>query len=207
MKNLFKTNLTNLPTEFQEEIGAAFVELSGDFDEGSAKEFRKNFREQEAKAITLGQEVLPVIIDSYGGQVYSLLSMVDVINACPLKVATIVEGKAMSCGAILFSCGHEGLRFVGPSATVLIHDVSSGAWGKEQDLEVSSKEAKRLNKFVYKLMAKNCGHHKSYFYDLITKIRGADLYLSPKDCVKHNLANHIRIPEFTTELSLRHSFK
>jgi membrane-bound ClpP family serine protease len=42
------------------------------FDEPSAKEFSNLMN----KAQNSGQPVVPVIIDSYGGQVYSLMSMI-----------------------------------------------------------------------------------------------------------------------------------
>ena len=69
------------------------------FDEKASKEFDS----QVALAHNTGQKVIPIVIDSYGGQVYSLMSMISAINHCEIPVATIVEGKAMSCGAILFS--------------------------------------------------------------------------------------------------------
>ena len=94
------------------------------FDEKSAKEFQQ----QIAQAHNTGQKVIPVVIDSYGGQVYSLMSMISAIKNSELPVATIVEGKAMSCGAILFSFGEQGLRFMDQDATLMIHDVSSMGW-------------------------------------------------------------------------------
>ena len=83
-----------------------------------------------ALAHSTGQKVIPVVIDSYGGQVYSLMSMIAAIESAELPVATIVEGKAMSCGAVLLSFGEQGMRFADPHATVMIHDVSSGGYGK-----------------------------------------------------------------------------
>ena len=93
------------------------------FNEESAKDFATKI----AMAHNTGQQVIPVVIDSYGGQVYSLMSMISAIKNSDLPVATIIEGKAMSCGAILFSFGEEGMRYMDPYATVMIHDVSSGA--------------------------------------------------------------------------------
>ena len=65
--------------------------------------------------------------------------MISSIKTSKIPVATIVQGKAMSCGAILFSFGEEGRRFMDPNATLMIHDVSSGQLGKVE--EVTSKEA------------------------------------------------------------------
>ena len=119
------------------------------FDEESAKKFA----EQIGLAHNTGQKVIPVVIDSYGGQVYSLMSMIAAIKHSELPVATIVEGKAMSCGAILFSFGEDGLRFMDPNATVMIHDVSSMDMGKVEELKASAKEADRLNTIIYTMMA------------------------------------------------------
>lgn len=43
------------------------------------------------------------------------MSMVSDIKHSRIPVATIVQGKAMSCGAILFSCGEEGMRYMDPT--------------------------------------------------------------------------------------------
>ena len=103
------------------------------FDEAAAKEFSSYV----SKAQNTGQPVLPVIIDSYGGQVYSLMSMISDIKHSRIPVATIVQGKAMSCGAILFSFGAEGMRYMDPDATVMIHDVSSMDRGKVEEIKAS----------------------------------------------------------------------
>jgi len=80
------------------------------FDETAAKEFTILMM----KAQNTGQPYIPVIIDSYGGQVYSLMSMISDIKHSKVPVATIAQGKAMSCGAILFSFGAEGHRYMDP---------------------------------------------------------------------------------------------
>lgn len=168
------------------------------FDEESAKSFRDQFN----KAINTGQKIIPVVIDSYGGQVYSLLSMIETMRAAhDVKVATIATGKAMSCGAVLFTCGNEELRFMAPYATLMIHDVSSGAFGKVEEIKADAKEVERLNQFIYKLMAKNVGKEDEYFLKLVDEHKHADWYLDAEEAKKHNLCNHIRIPSFKVKIS------
>jgi ATP-dependent Clp protease protease subunit len=185
-----------------------YVVFSGGVTEESARKFREELEVAEAHAQRSKQDIIPVVVDSYGGSVYALLSMVDAINNCKIPVATIVEGKAMSAGAVLFSCGTEGHRYVGPNATVMIHDVSSFAMGKEPELKVRATEAQRLNELIYGIMAKNCGYKdKEYFYNLITPLRGADLFLTPKECTEHKLANKIHIPSMEVKVKLDWKFK
>ena len=168
------------------------------FDEESAKKFDQ----EVARAHNTGQKVIPIVIDSYGGQVYSLMSMISAIKHAELPVATIVEGKAMSCGAILFSFGEEGLRFMDPHATVMIHDVSSMDFGKVEELKAGAAEADRLNKAIYTMMARNCGKSDDYFVDLIHDKGHADWFLDAEESKQHNIVQHLRIPNLKGTVSV-----
>ena len=156
-----------------------------------------------ATAHNTGQDIIPVVIDSYGGQVYSLMSMIGAIKNASLPVATIVEGKAMSCGAILFSFGEEGRRYMDPHATVMIHDVSSMEYGKVEEIKASAEETERLNQLVYKMMAKNCGHPDDYFLELVHEKGHADWFLDAKESKRHGLANHLRLPTLEIDVSVK----
>jgi|TARA_R110000823_G_scaffold301960_1_gene423049 ATP-dependent Clp protease protease subunit len=173
------------------------------FDETSAKDFSSLIN----KAQNSGQPVIPVIIDSYGGQVYSLMSMISDIKHSKIPVATIVQGKAMSCGAILFSFGTEGYRYMDPDATVMIHDVSSMEIGKVEEIKASAEETERLNQKIYSMMAENCGHHKDYFLDIVHEKSHADWFLGAEECKKYNLANHLHVPELKIKATVEFDFK
>ena len=173
------------------------------FDEAAAKEFS----DKMSKAQNTGQPVVPIIIDSYGGQVYSLMSMISDIRHSRISVATIVQGKAMSCGALLFSFGKEGMRYMDPDATLMIHDVSSMTIGKVEEVKADAEETERLNQKVYKMMAKNCGHHEDYFLDIIHEKGHADWFLESDECLKHNLANHLHVPQLKIEATVKFDFK
>jgi len=185
-----------------------YVRFTGEFSEDNCMKFRQDLIQSENHALESQQKVLPIIIDSYGGEVYSLMACIDAINSIDpsLKVATIVEGKAMSCGAALFTCGHEGYRFVGPNATVMIHEVSSVAFGKNEEIKASAKEADRLNDKILEIMAANCGHTKEYFGKEITSRRHADWFLDANECVKHNVANVIGTPKFNISVNMNVEF-
>ncbi len=168
------------------------------FTESSAKEFR----EAMADANDTNQPIIPIVIDSYGGQVYSLLSMVSTIRASKIPVATIVTGKAMSCGAVLMTCGAEGHRYISQDATVMIHDVSSGTFGKVKEMKADAEEADRLNAKIYEIMAHNCGKDTDYFSKIVHAKGHADWYLTPQEAIKHNLANAIKVPTFQVNASV-----
>ena len=169
------------------------------FNEDAATDFAQKM----AMAHNTGQSIIPVVIDSYGGEVYSLMSMISSIRNSEIPVATIVEGKAMSCGVILFSCGHEGLRFVTPEATLMIHDVSSGAFGKNEEIQASAKETARLNKMIYTILADNCKKPRDYFTKEVKRRGRADWFVTPNKAKKMGLADHIGLPKLQIDVDVQ----
>ncbi len=184
------------------------VTFSGIFTEASAKKFREELEAAENMAKDAGQEIIPIVIDSYGGVVYALASMIDAIDNCSLPVATIVEGKAMSCGAFLFACGAEGHRYVGPHATVMVHTAANQTqFEKIDELKASIEETERLNNMAFfEVLDKRCGHKSGYFLEQLMQRKMANWYMTPEECVEHNLANHIRIPEIKIDIKLETYF-
>ena len=173
------------------------------FTEDSAKKFHQEM----AMAHSSGQKVIPIIIDSYGGQVYSLMSMISAINSAELPVATIVEGKAMSCGAVLLTFGEQGMRFADPDATVMIHDVSSGGWGKIEELKADVAEAERLDEKIFTMMARNCGKKDDYFKKKVFNKKHADWFMDAPEAKRHGLVNHLRMPKLSVDIGVEISFE
>ena len=192
---LWKFEASNLLKEFELSNNPIIVTVNK-FDEQSAEDFRNKF----SMAQNTGQKVIPVVIDSYGGQVYSLMSMIATIRASPLPVATIAEGKAMSCGAVLLTCGEAGMRYMDPDATVMIHDVASGQHGKNEEVKASAAETDRLNKKIFKIMAQNCGKPEDYFLKEIHKRGHADWFLDADECKSIGIINHTRIPKIDVSI-------
>jgi ATP-dependent Clp protease protease subunit len=172
------------------------------FDEDSAKMFKLEFE----AAINTKQTIIPITIDSYGGQIYSLVSMLDTIKASPVPVATIAIGKACSCAAILMSAGTEGLRYMTSSTMVLIHEASGGGRGKVEEIVASTNELVKLNKMLYQVLAKNCGKPQDYFLKLCDQKKHADWYLDAKECKKHNIVNTIGLPSFKLSIQTNLTF-
>jgi len=164
------------------------------------------FQEKMELAHNTGQPVIPIVIDSYGGQVYSLMAMIAQIKSSEIPVATIIEGKAMSCGAILATFGQKDMRYMDPNATVMIHDVSSMAWGKIEELKSSTDEAARLNTIVFQMMAKNCGKKKNYFLDIVHDKGHSDWYLDADECVSHNIVQHLELPQLKVDIEVNFEF-
>jgi ATP-dependent Clp protease protease subunit len=92
-------------------------------------------------------------VDSPGGSVKSGLSIVDIMNYVKSDIITINTGMAASMGSILLGAGTKGKRFTLNFSRVMLHQVSSGAQGNIQDIEISLAEARKYNEVLFGLLA------------------------------------------------------
>jgi len=175
-----------------------------DFQEETAKKFS----EEMTKAHNTGQPVIPVVIDSYGGYVYSLLSMISDIENARLPVATIAIGKAMSCGSFLLGFGTPGYRYADPGASVMIHDMSGCSWGKVEEMKSHTLHVSYLHKKLFQKLAKYCGHKDAdHFLKKIHEKSHAEWFLTAAEAKKQRLVDHVKVPELKTVISLSMSFE
>lgn len=168
------------------------------FTEESLGEFVNDFNE----AINTGQPIVFVEIDSYGGQIHSVMGMVSVIENSPIPVATMCSTKIMSAGAVLFSFGTEGHRYMHPDATMMIHDASYGTDGKVEDMKVSTKYVDELNKRMFKKLARHIGKDQDYILDKIKEHSHLDWFLTAQQAKRLGIVNHLRIPTMEVNISL-----
>jgi ATP-dependent protease ClpP protease subunit len=164
-----------------------------------------DFREDMEKAHSTGQPLIPVLVDSYGGSIYGCLDMIAMIKKSSLPVHTIVTGKAMSAGAILFGMGQK--RYMSENATLMLHDAATWTGGKTEEIKSDAKEIERLNKLVFSLLAENCGQKDDYFNKIIHEKGHADWFLNSKDAKRHKICTQIGIPELKVKISVDYSFE
>ncbi len=173
-----------------------------EFNDEAARAFEAGV----AKALASGQPVLPILIDSNGGSVYALNRMLDSVKNARkrgLFVVTIASGRAMSCGALLFASGNK--RYVGESSIVMIHDVSSMAWGKTAEMVENAKHTEFLNKRGYAFLDDATGQPAGYWEKRVHDLGRADLFLSADDCLSANLATNLGLPKFNITVSSSYS--
>ena len=161
-----------------------------DFDNISVQDFREDFQ----KAIDRGQNIIPIYIDSYGGEVYSFLAINDIIKSYDGIVMTIGNGKCFSAGAFLLSAGSEGYRYCTENSYFMLHDISTGVQGNTEEIKNDVKHTERLNEQLYNVIDKNCNQERGYFKKTIKKLRNVDYFISPEKAKEMNLINHIGMP-------------
>lgn len=167
------------------------------FTEDSARAFVKQLMYQAQNP----EAPIVIHIDSYGGDVYSALTMIAALESIPNQIITVAFGKAMSAGALLLAHGH--IRYASEHSTLMIHEVSAGAGGHIADMNTQYTNIAQLNDKLLKMLAKRC------------KIKGGapalkklyekdrDLYLTPEQAVKFGLIDKIGIPTLHRKVAVQ----
>jgi len=126
------------------------VFMQGDFDEKSCN---KLARELLYLSVKDEQKGVTIYIDSYGGDAYGLLNILNIIDAVPYKVATVAMGKAMSAGAFLLLYGNTRVAY--RNTRIMLHELAyRTGYAKLHDQDVEHKESSELQRIISEIVAK-----------------------------------------------------
>jgi ATP-dependent Clp protease protease subunit len=168
-----------------------------EFSEKSLEAFTKDFIDAEAS----GQEIIPIQIDSYGGQIHALLGMLAVIKSSKKTICTFTNTKACSCGSLLLSAGSKGYRYASKNADIMVHDMSSRLGGKTVDVTNDAAWIERLTEKLFKTLDENCGKEKGYFRNKMKNKGNVDMWYSAEQAKKEGLIDTVASPIFNIEVS------
>lgn len=124
-------------------------------------------------------------INSYGGEIFAGLASMDEIIKCTVPVYTIIDGCCASAGTFLSLCGRK--RFINRHAYMLIHQLSSGMWGKYEECK---DEIKNLDLLM--IMIKQV--YKEYTkipMNKLDEILKHDLWFDAGQCEEYGLVDGI----------------
>lgn len=99
--------------------------------------------EEEEKLKDYKRQPIRLFINSFGGSIYDMWGLIDLIISSPTPIYTYVSGYAMSAAFMIFIAGHK--RFILNNSTIMIHQLSSGCFGKYFDMVEEVDECTRLH--------------------------------------------------------------
>ena len=124
-------------------------------------------------------------INSYGGSVFAGLSSVDYIINSKVPVTTVIDGCAASAATLMSVVGHR--RLMHRHSYMLIHQLSSGMWGKYEELKDDMENNENLMKVIKDIYIKHTNIPKRE----LDKILKHDLWWDAKTCLKYGLIDEI----------------
>ena len=119
----------------------------GDVTESNALELNAALFELDKKlsVSNVFLDIRPIInlrINSFGGSLFAGLATVDVIRSLNSEVHSYIEGAAASAATIISVACDK--RYIGKYSKMLIHQLSSGTYGKYNELEDDMENNKHL---------------------------------------------------------------
>ena len=140
--------------------------------------------------IDLGVDYLRINlhINSFGGSVFAALAAIDTITSNPIPIISIVEGGAASAATLISCVCHE--RKITPNSFMLVHQLSSGFWGKMEEIKDEFKNLKKLMKTLTKIYKKHTNIDESEETTLKDLLK-RDLWLSAKECLTYGMVDSV----------------
>lgn len=127
-----------------------------------------------------------IFIDSPGGSVEVLLSIIKAIEISKTPVRTVCYCTAYSAAADLLASGHKGLRYCMPGTNVMMHAGSCAYQGTASQVDAAKK--------FYDAMGKKVTDHVYGRTNIDTKTQKKmkdDYYMTDEDALKFGIIDHI----------------
>jgi ATP-dependent Clp protease protease subunit len=130
---------------------------------------------------------IKMFINSPGGSVIDGLAIYDIMNWVDCDVATYTMGMAASMGSVLCSSGQKGKRYALPNSTIMIHQVSSAAYGQNSDVQIAARESQKWQNLLYNILAENTGKT----FEEIERDADRDHWFMAKEALEYGLIDEI----------------
>ena len=141
--------------------------------------------------IDLGVDNLKIYlhINSFGGSVFAALSSIDTIINCDYPIVSIIEGAAASAATLMSVVCHE--RVIRPNAYMLIHQMSSGFWGKMEEIKDEFMNLKKLTKKLKKIYKEHTKLNNKDSKVKLNDILKRDLWWDSSECLDNGLVDRV----------------
>lgn len=108
---------------------------------------------------SLDSRPISLYINSGGGECYSGMELIGVMDFIDSDVNTVVLGMAASMGAVIASNGTKGKRMALPYSRFMIHQPSSyHGWNTFKDSKINLEEMESVKNDLYEILSKNSGN-------------------------------------------------
>jgi ATP-dependent Clp protease, protease subunit len=132
---------------------------------------------------------ITMYINSGGGSITSMWSIIDTMNLIKCDVSTVCIGMAASAASLTLAAGAKGKRFILPHAEVMIHQPLGGARGQASEIEIAAKHIARTKDLLHKFMSEKTGQTVAK----ITKDMDRDYWMSAKEALEYKIVDKILV--------------
>ena len=124
-------------------------------------------------------------INSNGGCLLSAMATVDAIKNSRVPIISIVEGCAASAATIISMVCHK--RYITPNSFMLIHQLSTGMYGKYEELKDDFTNDTTFMERLYALYREHTNMNDKKIKSVLTR----DIWWDMKECTENGLVDGV----------------
>ena len=128
-----------------------------------------------------------IYINSPGGSVSSTIAIYDTIQYIKPDVSTICIGMAASGAALILASGAKKKRFALPNSRIMVHQPLGGAQGQVTDIEIQTRELKRIKDTINKILTRHTGQK----FEKVEKDTDRDFYMTAQESKEYGLVDEV----------------
>jgi ATP-dependent Clp protease protease subunit len=133
------------------------------------------------------EKPIHMYIQSPGGVCTAGLAIIDTMNLISAPVYTYCVGMSASMGAMIFSQGAKGHRYMLKNAECMIHQPLGGAKGQCTDIQIAAQNIQKTKKRLYNMLVEATGQN----YKRIEKDCERDFWMNAEETVAYGLADAV----------------
>lgn len=132
---------------------------------------------------------ITLVVSTYGGSVHEMFSLYDIMKYVPCPVRTVGIGKIMSAGVLIMAAGEKGSRLIGRNTRVMIHSISSEAYGTVFELSNSIDSINKEQEMANAALIAETKMSRQTLNKLLDK--NVDKYITAQEAIKLGIADKI----------------
>lgn len=167
------------------------VYFNADIDDATAHKLNMTLQEtiEHMRSVGMRYDIEPPTIKlhvtSFGGMIFSALNVVDTIIKSPVPIESYVEGHVASAGTFLTVVCKK--RYMKKRSFMLIHQLSSGMWGKMSEIRDEAKNLEKITEVIRDIYLEYTSMSKATMDSLLEH----DLWLKPDECLRKGLIDEV----------------
>jgi ATP-dependent Clp protease protease subunit len=136
------------------------------------------------------EKLLTLYINSFGGDLYEALGLIDIMHNSIHPIRTIGLGSIMSAAFLIFASGTKGHRYIGKNTGIMCHQFSGNDGElKYHDIKAMIKENDRLNDRMVDVLTLATDLDINTIKKKL--LQPSDVYLNAEEMVEYNAADYI----------------
>jgi len=136
---------------------------------------------------------IELFISSYGGEMYEMFGLYDVINTVTCPIVTVAVGKCQSAAPLLVAVGTAGKRYACPNTAFMFHQSSDYAEGEGPNrlghLETEIAHHREIEERWYRLLAKHSSKTVAFWRGQAKK--EGNIYYTAEQAIEFGVVDYL----------------